>query len=111
MKKLYILFLFLAFILSSQKDWGQCTCTDGSIPDSISYQQYFDSIVSTNTTITFPQFNPLVGTLMCFKLSDTVTTIVDYNLQNNLPSDETYGFTTSRLSEFDGPNGFDRSIS
>jgi len=111
MKKLYTLLCFLAFMFISQKDWGQCTCTDGSIPDSISYHQYFDSIVSTNTTISFPQFNPLVGTLMCFKLSDTVTTIVDYNLQNNQPINETYGFTTSRLSEFDGPNGFDQTVS
>ena len=83
MKKLYIIIygVLLAFI-PQQKTFAQCTCADGSTPDSLAYEQYLDSIIATNTTISFPQFDPLMGTLRCIKLSDTVTTVVSYNLKN-----------------------------
>jgi hypothetical protein len=106
MKKLYILFTFSAILMFLQKGAAQCTCSDGSIPDSISYSQYFDSIVTTNTTISFPQFDPSVGVLSCFKLGDTVSTVVSYNLENDLPDTEVYNFETFRRSQFTGPGGF-----
>ena len=73
----------MAFI-PQQKTFAQCSCADGSTPDSLAYEQYLDSIIATNTIISFPQFDPLMGTLRCIKLSDTVTTVVSYNLKNDL---------------------------
>jgi hypothetical protein len=110
MKKLYILFILLAFVVPQQKSSAQCTCSGGTIPDSLVYDQYFDSIVTTNTTISFPQFDPAMGILTCFKLSDTVTTIVSYNLENDLPDTTLYNFETFRRSQFTGPGGFFSSI-
>jgi Secretion system C-terminal sorting domain len=85
-------------------------CSGGIVPDSIAYEQYFDSIISTNTTISFPQFDPAVGVLSCIKLSDTVTTVVSYNLANDLTDSEDYIFETFRRSIFNGPGGFFSSI-
>lgn len=94
----------------TQKNYSQCTCSDGTTPDSLAYEQYFDSIIATNTTISFPQFDPAVGMLSCIKLSDTVTTIVNYNLENNLTDSEDYNFETFRRSQFTGPSSFFSSI-
>lgn len=111
MKKLYIIiFGFLSAFIPLQKNYAQCTCADGSAPDSLAYEQYFDSIIATNTVISFPQFNPAMGVLRCIKLSDTVTTVVSYNLQNDLGYAEDYNFETYRRSQFTGPGGFFSSV-
>ncbi|MEP6584534.1 MAG: T9SS type A sorting domain-containing protein [Ginsengibacter sp.] len=112
MKKLYLtIFGVLLFFITLQKSHAQCTCSDGSTPDSIQYSNYYDSIIATNTVITFPQFDPAIGILTCIKLSDTVTTVVSYNLQNDLAYTEDYIFETYRRSQFTGPGGFFSSIS
>lgn len=110
MKKLFIVFAFLLNIIPLQKNFSQCTCSGGTIPDSLVYSQYYDSIITTNTTISFPQFNPAMGVLNCLKLSDTVTTVVSYNLKNDLSYTENYIFETYRRSQFTGPAGFFSSI-
>ncbi len=74
------------------------------------YNQYYDSIISTNTAITFPKFNDTVGLLTCLRLSDTVTTVVNYNLENKLDTTEDYIFETYRRSQFTGPDGFFSSV-
>ncbi len=111
MKKLYIiLFGFLSALVPLQNNYAQCTCSGGVTPDSLAYEQYFDSIISTNTVISFPQFDPAIGVLSCIKLSDTVTTVVSYNLQNDLAYAEVYNFETYRRSQFTGPGGFFSSV-
>jgi hypothetical protein len=110
MKKLYPLLILAPILFSPQRSTAQCTCSDGSTPDSISYSQYLDSIVTTNTTISFPQFDPTAGILRCFRLSDSVTTVVSYNLENDLPYSDDYNFETFRRSQFTGPAGFFSSI-
>ena len=110
MKKLYPHLIFSIVLFSTQTARSQCTCSDGSTPDSISYNQNFDSIVTTNTVISFPQFDPAIGVLTCFRLRDTVSTVVNYNLQNNLPDTTIYNFETFRRSQFTGPGSFFTSV-
>jgi hypothetical protein len=111
MKKLYLIVCgVISAFIPFQKNHAQCMCSGGIIPDSIAYEQYFDSIISTNTTISFPQFDPAMGVLSCIKLSDTVTTVVSYNLANDLSDSEDYIFETFRRSIFTGPGGFFSSI-
>ena len=38
-----------------------------STPDSLAYEQYFDSIIATNTIISFPQFDPTMGVLKLYQ--------------------------------------------
>ena len=110
MKKLYIAFFLLSSFFPFQKILAQCTCSDGTTPDSLAYEKYFDSIIATNTSVAFPQFDPSMGIVSCIKLSDIVTTVVNYNLKNNLTDSEDYNFETYRRSQFTGPNGFLASI-
>ncbi|MDQ6845145.1 MAG: T9SS type A sorting domain-containing protein [Bacteroidota bacterium] len=111
MKNLYLILLgFFSFLIQIQNTNAQCTCSDGSAPDSLVYNQYFDSIIATNTVISFPQFDPANGTIKCIRLSDTVTTVVSYNLQNDLADSADYIFETFRRSQFTGPGGFLSSI-
>jgi Secretion system C-terminal sorting domain len=110
MKKLYLIACAIVFaFIPFQKTYTQCMCSDGTIPDSLAYEQSFDSIIAIHTTITFPKFDPAMGVLKCLKLSDTVTTIVSYNLENDLSDSEDYIFETFRRSTFTGP-GFFSSI-
>ena len=110
MKRLYICVLFTLTITPVNHLFSQCTCSDGSSPDSVVYNQYYDSIIATNTAMIFPKFSDTVGSLSCIKLSDTVTTVVNYNLENNLDTTEDYNFETYRRSQFSGPNGFFSSV-
>ncbi len=110
MKKIYTSIILLIFIAPFHKVFSQCTCSDGSTPDSVVYNQYYDSIISTNTAIIFPKFSDTIGQLTCLKLSDTVTTVVNYNLENNLDTTEDYNFETYRRSQFTGPDGFFSSV-
>jgi Secretion system C-terminal sorting domain len=110
MKKFYPVLALVLIIFPHRKSFAQCTCSDGSTPDSITYSQYIDSITTTNSTITFPQFDPAVGQLTCLNLGDTVTTIVNYNLENDLDTATSYMFETYRRSQFTGPNGFFSSV-
>jgi hypothetical protein len=110
MKQMYIRVILLLFITPVQQAFSQCTCSDGSSPDSVVYNQQYDSIISTNTAMSFPKFSDTIGLLTCLRLSDTVTTVVNYNLENNLDTTEDYNFETYRRSQFTGPDGFFSSV-
>ncbi|MEO7960899.1 MAG: choice-of-anchor E domain-containing protein, partial [Ginsengibacter sp.] len=111
MKNLYLIIsgLVISLFIFTESN-AQCTCSDGSIPDSVQYSQYFDSIIANNNVLSFPQFNPDSGSLQCIRLSDTVTTVVSYNMQNDLDYVEDYVFETFRRSRFEGPGSYVNSI-
>jgi len=96
--------------ITPHKIFSQCTCSNGDIPDSLVFNRHYDSIIATNTAINFPQFNDTIGVLSCIRLSDTVTTVVNYNLENNLDATEDYNFETYRRSQFTGPSSFFSSV-
>lgn len=110
MKIFYPIIAVAITFLPHEDGFAQCMCADGSTPSSITYHQYFDSITTTNSTISFPQFDPALGQLTCLDLADTVTTIVNYNLENDLDTATSYIFETYRRSQFTGPNGFFSSV-
>jgi hypothetical protein len=106
----YAAILLLPAALSiPQKGMGQCLCEGGVTPDSVVQVLNFDSITQVNTTVTFNQFNPSIGTLQCFKLAATVTTVLEFDLYNKENFEDTYLFESFRRSRFGGPNGFSMS--
>ncbi len=110
MTKLYSGLSLIIVLFFSEQSFSQCTCSDGSTPDSLVYNQYVDSMISTSMTLSFPQFDPAVGTLTCFKMGDSVTSIANYNIQNNQDSAIDYEFLSSGTSWITGPGGFSSPI-
>jgi Secretion system C-terminal sorting domain len=96
----------VALHLTPSNTYSQCSCTSGSIPDSIVQTRTFDPITAVNTPVVFQKFNPAIGTLGCFKLSSYVTTIVDFDLLNKQSSTEDYLLEYYKRSRFTGPSGF-----
>jgi hypothetical protein len=97
---------FLVALNIPQKGIGQCLCEGGVVPDSVVQVLNFDSITSVNTTITFNRFNPTIGTLQCFRLASTITTVLEFDLYNKENFPDTYLFESFRRSRFSGPDGF-----
>lgn len=110
MLKLYTVLSFTVILFFSEHSLSQCTCSDGSTPDSLQYSQYEDSMISTSMVLTFPQFDPSMGILTCFKMADSVTSIANYNIQNNQDSAIDYEFLSQRTSKIIGPGGFSNLI-
>jgi len=106
MQKLYTVLPITITLFFSEQSLSQCTCSDGSTPDSLVYSQYVDSMISTSMTLSFPQFDPSMGTLTCFRMGDSVTSIANYNIQNNQDSAIDYEFLSQRTSKITGPGGF-----
>ena len=110
MKRLFNVFFLLVIFIIPHKIFSQCTCANGKAPDSLVYNRHYDSIIATNTPIHFPQFNDTMGIISCIRLSDTVTTVVNYSLENNISEAADYNFETYRRSQFSGPGGFFSSL-
>ena len=89
---------------------AQCLCSEGATPDSVVQNLYFDSITAINTSVVFSQFDPTIGTLQCFNLSSTVTTVLTFDLFNKENFMDTYLFESFRRSRFSGPSGFSSSV-
>jgi hypothetical protein len=99
-------FSLLVALNIPKKGIGQCMCDGGLTPDSVVQVLNFDSITSVNTTITFNRFNPSIGTLQCFRLASTITTVLEFDLYNKENFPDTYLFESFRRSRFAGPDGF-----
>lgn len=102
--------LLLVATLAPLNSKAQCSCPMGDQPDSTVHTQVFDSITPINTTVTFPGFDPTVGTLSCLRLASTVTTVINLDLYNKEAFDVTYMLESFRRSIFSGPGGFFSSI-
>ncbi|HXB95038.1 MAG TPA: choice-of-anchor E domain-containing protein [Puia sp.] len=75
---------------------------------------YYASFPATNqasTTITFPQFNPAIGTLACISLNDTVSGVTTTSALNKAPNPVTYKFQLTVSNDLEGPPGGGLSIS
>jgi hypothetical protein len=104
----FLIFFLLAGVQS--KTYSQCTCPDGDPINTVVYTQSIDSITAITSTIDFPKFDPSIGTLYCFQLASTVTTVTNLHLYNYESSNKIYQLESFRRSQFTGPGGFFSSI-
>lgn len=110
---LHILPYFLIFFLLAgvqPKTYSQCLCPDGEPINTLVHTQTFDSITAINTSIDFPKFDPSIGTLYCFQLASTVTTVTNLHLYNFESVNQIYQLESFRRSQFTGPGGFFTSV-
>jgi hypothetical protein len=91
---------------------AQCTCTGGVPATPVTYIDSFPSTKAASVTLTFPQFDPSVGTLSCLSVWDTATGITTTKATNldNVDTVE-YAFLLSLTAALQGPAGGGINIS
>src|SRR5579871_6129023 len=90
---------------------AQCNCSPTVPATPISYYSSFPATNAASTTVSFPQFNPSIGTLSCLSLSDTVTGVTTTSALNKASSSITYKFQLTVSNDLAGPSGSDIDIS
>ena len=84
---------------------AQCTCANGDTPDSLIHNFTLAPTSNFNSTITFPQFDPSVGTLACVNLSATVSAVANLSIRNLDSVQRDYQFLYTQAISFTGPGG------
>jgi len=83
---------------------AQCSCSNGSIPDTVSYSTSISSLSGPSTYIYFPKIDPGTGTLVCVTMSGTVNTVQNFRLTNREPFEVSdYMLDFSRTTKIIGP--------
>jgi len=106
MNRVYTLSFAIIFILASHP-WvttAQCNCSPGHPATPIDYSVTLPVTNAASTTISFPKFNPALGTLSCLTVKDTVTAITTTTAQNKAPDSTAYKFQLTVSDDLSGPN-------
>lgn len=91
---------------------AQCNCTGGVPATPVTYVNSFAPTNAASTTLTFPQFDPSVGTLSCLSVWDTANGVTTTKA-TNLDTDDSveYSFLLSLTAALQGPAGGGINIS
>ena len=104
-KQLYAMWMVLGSCLAGPAINAQCTCSDGSTPDSIVYNFTLPPTSNFSSTISFPQFNPSTGTLNCVRLTANVNAVSNLSIRNLDSVQRDYQFMYTQAVSFSGPGG------
>jgi len=107
MKKIYLPFavsciLFLLF--TSQNISAQCSCSGGTSPATISYSRILSTTNASSSTVSFPQFDPSNGTLLCILLQDTISGVTTTVIQNIGSSSSLFEDSLIVVNGINGPH-------
>ena len=89
----------------AQATVAQCTCGNGSTPDSVVNTFTLAPTSNFSSAITFPKFNPAIGTLSCVNLSANVTAVSNLSIRNLDSVQRDYEFLYTQAVSFTGPGG------
>lgn len=89
---------------------SQCNCSATVAATPVSYYASFPTTNASSTTVSFPKFNPAIGTLNCLSLSDTITGVTTTNVQNLGPTQTIFKFLLTVADDLEGPAGGNLSI-
>ncbi|HEV2483542.1 MAG TPA: choice-of-anchor E domain-containing protein [Puia sp.] len=91
---------------------AQCNCTGGVPATPVTYFDSFPSTTAASVTLTFPQFDPSVGTLSCLSVWDTAFGASTTHATNLDTADYVeYSFLLSLTESLQGPSGGGINIS
>jgi Secretion system C-terminal sorting domain len=112
MNRVYpVLFIIIFLVVNGPRSASaQCNCSVGVPATPITYYSSFPTTNAASTTITFPQFDPSIGTLECLSLNDTVTGVTTTSALNKASSSQIYKFLLSVADDLEGPSGGGVSI-
>lgn len=104
--KLYLYFCamgIIAILFDPVKSFAQCNCGSGDPATPLSYYVKIDTTDAPTTIISFPKFDPDMGTLTCVVLNDTLSLISNSIVDNKASVDVTYKFLLSVSNDIAGP--------
>ena len=114
MNRVYSLFLIVIVLMIGipQVASSQCTCTGGVPATPISYLDSFAPTNGVSVTLSFPQFDPSIGTLACLSVWDTASGVTSTHATNLDDVDYVeYTFSLSLTASLTGPTGGGINIS
>ncbi len=89
---------------------AQCTCSGGVPATPVDYYLTFGPTNNASTAVSFPQFNPSIGTLACLSLKDSISGISTTSVLNKAPDSTLYEFILTVGNAINGPAGGGISI-
>jgi len=103
MKHLYtiIILSFAAFLPKIAS--SQCTCGGGARPDSIVHFYTLAVNASPNIIISFPKFDPAIGTLACLVYKDTLSAVSTTHVRNRDSADQEYSLRLTVNNQITAP--------
>ncbi len=104
--------LLKVFLLTSIFFWAfrplvskaQCSCSGGTPANTIEYVVELSATNQSNTTISFPKFDPAIGTLNCVRLDDTLSIVSATGIRNYDPMEVEYEFQLTLNTKVEGPS-------
>jgi hypothetical protein len=107
MKRVYPLTLtvILLMVTLPRIAAAQCTCTGGIPATPVDYYATFGPTNTSSTSVSFPQFNPAIGTLACLKLKDSISGISSTHVTNTGPDSTQFEFLLTVSNNIKGPAG------
>ena len=107
MKRVYpLLFTVMSFtVILPRSAEAQCTCTGGVPATPVDYYATFGPTNTSSTSVSFPQFNPSIGTLACLKFRDSISGVSTTHVTNTAPDSTQYEFLLTVSNNIKGPAG------
>ena len=107
MNRVYTYLFIIIFLIVSMPGvaGAQCNCSASVPATPITYYASFAATKQPSTKITFPQFDPSIGTLSCLTLTDTVSGVTTTQAYNTAPVPVTYKFLLNISDDLEGPPG------
>jgi hypothetical protein len=107
MKSVYpLLFTVVSLAVTlPQPAFAQCSCAGGVPATPVDYYSSFGPTNTATTTVSFPQFNPSIGTLACLRLRDSISGITTTNVQNTGSDSAEFEFLLTVSNNIKGPAG------
>jgi len=106
MKNVYLVIIVSCACLMTfapQRSFAQCLCTGGVSPNTITYLDTLNPTNAASSTMSFPKFDPAIGTLSCVSFDDTISGITTTNVWNLASTKTLYKFLLTVANNISGP--------
>jgi len=105
--------VFAVIFLLASHPWAifaQCNCSVGVPATAINYSVTLPITNASSSIVSFPKFDPSIGTLFCLTVKDTVSAVTTTHALNKAPDSTVYKFQLTVSDDLSGP-GIDISHS
>ena len=106
-KTIFIIPLLSGFLWPAISS-GQCLCSGGVPANAEVHTARLDSVTLT-TTIPMPLFPTATGTLVCVNLQSTISSVLTFDLVNQISDNFDYNMQTNLTGSVSGPGGLKTS--